>query len=78
MNKPISELRLVGSKLGREGMSDLVTEFINECDGTPKGVMILSGKLSIVAKMATCDEYWLEQVERGIRKAVFRVEKEEC
>ena len=78
MNKPISELRLVGGKLGRSGMSDLASEFISECDGTPKEVMKLCGKLSMVAKMATCDEYWQEQVERGVKRAIFRIEKEEC
>ncbi len=78
MRKPISELRLVGGKLGRLGMSNLASEFISECDGTPKGVMELCGKLSMIAKMATCDEYWYEQVERGVQRAVFRIEKEEC
>ena len=30
----------------------------------------------MIAKMATCDEYWHEQVERGVQRAIFRIEKE--
>jgi hypothetical protein len=62
----IEELRKVGSKLGRLGMSDLAKEFIDECDGSPKAVMKLCGQLSIVSKMATCDEYWNEKVLNGV------------
>ena len=65
----IEKLRKVGSKLGRVGMSDLASEFINECDGSAKSVMELCGKLSIIAKMSTCDDYWHEQVIEGLYKA---------
>lgn len=75
--KPIAELRLVGEKIGREGMALMAQEFIADYDGSYKGVMELCGKLSILAKMATCDDYWDEQVGRGIQRAEFRVEKEE-
>ena len=75
--KPIAELRLVGEKIGREGMSLMAQEFITEYDGSYKSVMELCGKLSVLAKMSTCDDYWAEQVHRGIEKAEFRVEKEE-
>ncbi len=77
MSKPISELRLVGDKIGREGMSLMAQKFIAEYDGSYKGVMKLCGQLSIVAKMATCDDYWEEKVHDGIRDAVFIVEKGE-
>ncbi len=77
MSKPIAELRLVGDKIGREGMSLMAQEFIKEYDGSYKGVMKLCGQLSIVAKMATCDTYWEEKVHDGIRSAIFEVEKDE-
>lgn len=78
MSKPIAELRLVGDKIGREGMSIMAQEFIAEYDGSYKGVMKLCGQLSIVAKMATCDSYWEEKVHDGIRSAIFKVELEEA
>ena len=68
----ITELRSIGDKLGREGMSILAQGCINEYDGSYKGVMELCGKLSVIAKMATCDEYWNEQVNRGIYKLEFK------
>lgn len=77
MSKPIAELRLVGDKIGREGMAMMAQEFIGRYDGSYKGAMELCGKLSVLAKMATCDDYWYEQVERGIGRAEFRVEQEE-
>ena len=77
MSKPIAELRLVGDKIGREGMSLMAQKFISEYDGSYKGVMRLCGQLSIVAKMATCDCCWEEKVHDGVRDAVFVVEKEE-
>ncbi len=80
MRKPIAELRLVGDKIGREGMAKMAQGFIEEYarDGySYKGVMELCGKLSLMAKMATCDDYWYEQVERGISRAEFRIEQEE-
>jgi len=77
MSKPIAELRLVGEKIGREGMALMAQKFIAEYDGSYKGVMKLCGQLSIVAKMATCDCYWEEKVHDGVRDAIFTVEKEE-
>ena len=77
MSKPIAELRLVGDKIGREGMAMMAQEFLGVYDGSYKGVMELCGKLSVIAKMATCDDYWDEQVARGIKRAEFRVEQEE-
>ena len=72
---PIKELRVVGDKIGRVGMARMAQEFVDTYDGSYKGVMELCGKLSIVAKMATCDSYWDEQVHRGIYKAEFIVEQ---
>ncbi len=65
------KLSEVGRKIGREGMSKLAIEHIDECDGSYKAVMELCGKLSVIAKMSTCDEYWLEQVNRGRHKATW-------
>jgi hypothetical protein len=74
--KPIAELRRTGSKLGREGMSLLAQEFLADYDGSYKGIIELAGKLSLIVKMTTCDEYWNEQAERGIHKAEIRIEAE--
>ena len=70
----ISELRVVGCKLGRVGMAKMAQDCIEHYDGSYKGVMELCGKLSVIAKMATCDDYWEEQVSRGVRKAEFKAE----
>ncbi len=70
----ISKLRIIGDVIGRVGMSELALRFVEECDGSYKGVMELCGKLSVVSKMATCDEYWLEQVRRGEERATWKVE----
>ena len=74
MSKPIAELRMVGEIIGREGMSLMAQKFIAEYDGSYKGVMKLCGELSIVAKMATCDQYWDEKTNDGIRDAQFKAE----
>jgi hypothetical protein len=70
----ISELRKAGDTLGRPGMAELAQDFIRDYDGSNKGVMELCGKLSVIAKMSTCDDYWNEQVNRGASKAEFKVE----
>lgn len=75
MKTPIKELRAIGDKIGREGMSEVAQQFIEEYDGSYKGVMELCGKLSVIAKMATCDEYWDEQVNRGISRAETTIER---
>ena len=75
---PIKELRVAGDNLGREGMSLMAQEFIAEYvrDGcTYKGAMALAGKLSLLAKCATCDQYWHEQVDKGIYAAEFEISK---
>jgi hypothetical protein len=74
MTKPIKEFRLAGQICGRVGMAEMAKGFISECDGSYKGIMELCGRLSVVAKMATCDDYWNEQVSRGIEKAEFKIE----
>lgn len=68
----IAELRRVGDKLGREGMSKLAIEYVNDFDGSYKGAMKLCGQLSVIAKMATCDDYWDEKTHVGIRDAEFK------
>ncbi len=76
MKTPIAELRFFGDKIGRRGMSDMAKEFVDKCDGSPKGYMELCGKLSVIAKMATCDDYWNEQVNRGVYRAEIVVDRE--
>ena len=70
----IKTIREAGDKLGREGMSDLALKYVENCDGSAKGVMRLCGQLSVIAKMATCDQYWDEKTSDGIRDAEFKVE----
>ena len=70
----ISTLRKAGDELGREGMSLLALEYVGKCDGSYKGVMRLCGQLSVIAKMATCDQYWDEKTSDGIRDAEFKAE----
>lgn len=75
---PIKELRAAGDNLGREGMSLMAQEFIAEYvehGSTCKGAMILAGKLSLLAKCATCDDYWEEQVNKGVYAAEFKIGK---
>jgi len=70
----IKELREVGDKLGREGMSQMAQKFISEYDGSYRGAMKLCGELSVIAKMATCDDYWKEQVNKGVLNAENKIE----
>lgn len=72
----ISELRKWGCKVGREGMSLEAQKAIEEYDGSYKGVMALCGKLSLIAKAAACDEYWQEQVNKGVMLQEFDIQKE--
>lgn len=72
----IAELRKYGAKVNRKGMSEAVIKEVGNFDGSYKGAMELCGKLSLIAKAATCDDYWLEQVDRGERKMQFEIEKE--
>lgn len=71
----IAQLRDYGGKLGRQGLSLEAQKAVNEYDGSYKGVMELCGKLSLIARAATFDDYWHEQVERGERKQEFEIEK---
>jgi len=70
----IKELREVGDKLGREGMSQMAQKFISEYNGSYRGAMKLCGELSVIAKMATCDDYWEEQVNKGVFNAECKIE----
>tara|TARA_R110000822_G_scaffold273001_1_gene395508 strand:- start:60 stop:329 length:270 start_codon:yes stop_codon:yes gene_type:complete len=70
----IAKLRKAGDKLGREGMSLLAIQYIERFDGSHKGAMRLCGRLSVIAKMATCDQYWDEKTSDGIRDAQFAAE----
>lgn len=65
----IKELREIGEKLGREGLSIAAMDLINNFDGTYKGAIQLCGQLSVIARACTYDEYWTEQVNRGVSKA---------
>ncbi len=70
----IAELRRYGAHLGREGLSIEAQKAISGYDGSYKGAMELCGKLSVLAKAATFDEYWEEQVYRGVRRQEFEIE----
>jgi len=65
----IARLRKVGDKIGRAGVSEMALKMVNDCDGSYKEVMKLCGKLSVMAKVATFDEYWNEKVCDGIYNA---------
>jgi hypothetical protein len=65
----ISELRIIGHKMGREQISIHVIDLINNFDGSYKGAIELCGQLSVIAKVCSFDEYWNHQVLRGVRKA---------
>ena len=69
------QLTKVARKIGREGVSLLAQQFIQEYDGSYKGAMQLAGKLSVIAKMSTFDDYWHEQVNRGEQTAFMRIEQ---
>jgi hypothetical protein len=58
-------LRKAGEHLGRNGMSQRVIAAVAEFDGSYKGAMVLAGRLKAVSQMATCDDYWREQVDKG-------------
>ena len=57
-----------GRRLGRDGMSQrverLVIDFV-ENGGGYKAAMILAGRLKAICSAARCDDYWLEQVDKG-------------
>jgi hypothetical protein len=67
-NYKIAKARKVGELLGREGVSDHVIKAIEGWDGSCKGAMELCGKLTLWADVSTFDDYWQEQVQRGIEK----------
>jgi hypothetical protein len=69
----IKTIRKAGCELGREGMSLLALEYVEKFDGSYKGAMRLCGQLSVIAKMATCDQYWDEKTSDGIRDAELKV-----
>jgi hypothetical protein len=54
--------------MGRETISVYVIDLINNFDGSYKGAIELCGQLSVMAKVCSFDDYWNEQVNRGIRK----------
>lgn len=65
----INELREIGFKLGREGLSKAAIELIEKFDGSYKGAIELCGQLSVIAKACSFDTYWHEQAKRGELKA---------
>ena len=71
-NYKIAKLRELGGRLGREGVSKEVILAIEGCDGSYKGVMELCGKLTFWSDVSTFDDYWSEQVNRGLSKASDR------
>jgi hypothetical protein len=71
-NYKIAKLRSLADKLGREGVSIEVIKAIKGWDGSYKGAMELCGKLTLWADASTFDEYWNDQVNRGMSKAISR------
>ena len=67
-NYTIKKLRVLGEKLGREGVAKEVQECVSDYDGSYKGAMELCGKLFVMAEMSTFDTYWEEQTQRGVDK----------
>ncbi len=60
-----------GERIDREGMSQRAIKAVEEWQAsgaTYKGAMILAGRLKAVAMMASADEYWREQVDKGMHK----------
>ena len=67
----ISDLRVIGNSIGRDGVSERAIELINSFDGSYKGAVILCGQLSVLAKVCSFDSYWDEQVKKGVRSEEF-------
>jgi hypothetical protein len=62
------KLAAYGEQVGREGMSRLVADAVanwQKSGAGPKGAMILAGRLKAITQMATNDDYWREQVDKG-------------
>ena len=74
-NYKIDKLRKLASRseVGRAGVSEEAIKSISDFDGSYKGAMELCGKLTVLADMSTFDDYWLEQVNRGIAKMTTRL-----
>jgi hypothetical protein len=69
-NYKIAKIRELGEQLGREGVSKEVVKAIGGWDGSYKGAMELCGKLVLWADASTFDDYWQEQVQRGLSKEI--------
>ena len=67
-NYTIYKARELAKKLKRAGVSEQVIKAINEFDGSYKGAMELCGKLVFWADASTFDDYWQEQVQKGLNK----------
>lgn len=71
-NYKIAKLRELADCIGREGVSIEAINAVKDFDGSYKGVMELAGKLAVIADMSTFDDYWQEQVNRGVGKMTDR------
>jgi len=71
-NYKIAKLRELANHIGREGVSIEAIKAVKDFDGSYKGVMELAGKLTVIADMSTFDDYWQEQVNRGVYKMTDR------
>lgn len=69
-NYTIKKARNLGRKLKRSGIAEEVISEIEAFDGSYKGAMELCGKLIFWADASTYDEYWQEQVQKGLHKEV--------
>ena len=61
----IAKAREAAEILGREGLSQRVIFLVNEFDGSYKGAINLAGRLSVIAKACTFDDYWHQKARMG-------------
>jgi hypothetical protein len=57
-----------GARIDREGMSERAIDAVNDwvaSGSTYKGAMFLAGRLKAIATIASADDYWKEQVDKG-------------
>lgn len=67
-NYTIHKARELATTLKRGGVSEQVIKAVKEFDGSYKGAMQLCGKLVFWADASTFDDYWQEQVQKGLQE----------
>ncbi len=67
------DARDAGKALGREGLSKLVIQSVDDFDGSYKGAMRLAGQLKAISQAAKFDQYWTEKVDDGYMDMLFKM-----